>query len=401
MSFSRLHEAATRLQLTKGKVATGIVVAGLAAYGVKKCPTLLEHIGLKAGHPSKNVIAKDGTVVSARATGGSDDGTKKVISVNHAFYLQLRQLLRIIIPGLWTKEFALLVFHTGSLVCRTFLSIYVAQLDGHIVKAIVQRDVRQFILKLALWLGIAVPATFINSLIRFLECQLSLALRSHLVQHAYDLYFRDQTYYRVSNLDSRLTNVDQCLTEDITMFTSSLAHLYSHLTKPILDVAVISFTLHRAATSKGASSRLPTFLAIAVVFVTAKVLRAFSPRFGKLVADEAEKKGYLRYVHSRIIANAEEIAFYGGHKVEMGLLQRSYRALARQMNIIFWKRLWYIQLEQFLMKYIWSTNGLVMVAIPIITTSVKPGGKHRSHSLVLVSIRFYWFLNSTAFCHVI
>jgi len=203
MSFSKLYEAALRLRPSKAKVIAGSAVLVLAAYSARKyCPTALQYVGPKQDREivgpdstdEANGSAIDQNTVQHNTT--SESCTKKSISVNHVFYKQLRQLLHIIVPGLRTKEFALLMTHTVSLVSRTFLSVYVAQLDGHIVKAIVKRDVRQFVLMLALWLGIAVPATFVNSLIRFLENQLGLALRSRLVQHAYQMYFNSQTYYR-------------------------------------------------------------------------------------------------------------------------------------------------------------------------------------------------------------
>ena len=236
-------------------------------------------------------------------------------AVDAKFFKQLLKLIKIAIPRILSKEFALLVLHTASLVIRTFLSIYVAQLDGRIVKSIVERNIPKFSRHCTSWLLLAIPATFINSLIRFLESKLALAIRTRLVYHAYSLYFKNQTYYRVSNLDARLANPDHSLTEDLQAFSAAVTHIYSHVSKPLLDIVLMSAALAQLARKRGEHSNSPGFIGLGVIAATAWTLRVLSPPFGKLVAEEARRNGYLRYVHSRLITNAEEVAFYGGHEV--------------------------------------------------------------------------------------
>lgn len=238
-----------------------------------------------------------------------------VPTLNREFIRQIIKLLRISIPSVWTKEFGLLVVHTASLVSRTFLSIYVAQLDGKLVKSIVEGNVARFLTLIINWILVAIPATFVNSLIRYLECKLALGIRTRLTSHAYSLYFRNQAYYRVTNLDGRLSNPDHSLTEDLQAFSSAVTHIYSHISKPILDVILMTGALIRIAQKRGEKSNMPAVIGLSTIAATATILKLVSPPFGKLVAEEARRNGFLRYLHSRVITNSEEIAFYAGHSV--------------------------------------------------------------------------------------
>ena len=56
-------------------------------------------------------------------------------------------------------------------------------------------------------------------------------------------------------------------------------------------------------------------LSSVVVLMTFWTLKTLSPRFGKLVSEEARQRGLFRFAHTRIICHAEEIAFFDGHQV--------------------------------------------------------------------------------------
>jgi len=111
-------------------------------------------------------------------------------TINKKFFHQLRVLIRILIPRLQSDSFLLLTLHLTTLMVRTFLSISIAHLDGAIVKSLVQRNAHNFIRAIAIFITVAIPASFINSLIRFAEAKLSLAFRTNLTRHAYEAYFR-------------------------------------------------------------------------------------------------------------------------------------------------------------------------------------------------------------------
>ncbi|ETN42503.1 uncharacterized protein HMPREF1541_01660 [Cyphellophora europaea CBS 101466] len=283
----------------------------------------------------------------------------KRVEINREFFRNLARLLRIVIPSWRSKELRLLLSHSVFLVLRTLLSLYVAELDGRVVGALVKGKGREFVLGLVWWMGVAVPATFCNSMLQYHQTKLALGYRTRLTKHVHQKYLDNMTFYAISALDDRIKNADQLVTVDISKFSNSLAELYSNLAKPTLDMVIYNYSLSKSVGGEG------LFTMALLVQVSANVMRALTPPFGKYVADEARLEGEFRFQHTRLIDYSEEIALYGGHEAEKDGLDKGYFTLIKHVNRILRRRFYHGFMEDFVIKYFWGALGLILCSVPV------------------------------------
>ncbi|KAF9166382.1 hypothetical protein DFQ26_008066 [Actinomortierella ambigua] len=296
------------------------------------------------------------------AAGSSASSAKSNIKVgvNKEFFRQIEAIFQILIPKKRSKETLILILHTTFLVLRTYLSVVVARLDGAIVRDLIAGNGKGFLRGLGYWFAIALPATYTNSMIRYLQSKLSIAFRTRMTRYVHDLYLNSEnTYYKALNLDDRIQGVDQYITTDIAKFCDSLAGLYSNLGKPVLDTIIFNYQLVRQIGMSGMGGLMVSYV------ITAWLLRMVTPAFGKLAAIEAKLEGDFRSAHTRLITNAEEVAFYNGAELEHSILNKTYKRLIRHINSIYKIRIAYNMFEDFIIKYCWSAVGLSLCAIPV------------------------------------
>lgn len=101
----------------------------------------------------------------ATAPAEGEATSRKKVELNREFFKNLLRLLKIVIPSWRSKEFRLIISHSIFLVLRTMISLYVAELDGRLVGALVRGKGKEFLAGLAWWMTVAIPATFTNSMV--------------------------------------------------------------------------------------------------------------------------------------------------------------------------------------------------------------------------------------------
>lgn len=88
------------------------------------------------------------------------------------------------------------------------LSIWLADVNGQVVKSIVDKSFTKFLQKILSLIMFAVPASTVNSALDYYQKSLALKFRARLTRYFHSKYLRNMHYYKICNLDSRITNPD-------------------------------------------------------------------------------------------------------------------------------------------------------------------------------------------------
>lgn len=184
-----------------------------------------------------------------------------------------------------------------SQLSRTYCDLWMIRASTSIESAIISRNSAVFLVSLSKFVMGFVPIALVNNLLKYGLAEMVLRFRRRLTTYLLDQYMKGYTYYQISNMDNRIANPDQLLTQDVDRFANSIVELYSNLSKPLLDIVVYAYKLTHTIGMQGPGTMLG-YLALAGVVLT--WLRRPIARF---TVSEQQIEGEYRFVNSRLITH--------------------------------------------------------------------------------------------------
>uniref|UniRef100_A0A8C8HXZ3 ATP-binding cassette, sub-family D (ALD), member 3a n=1 Tax=Oncorhynchus tshawytscha TaxID=74940 RepID=A0A8C8HXZ3_ONCTS len=313
-------------------------------------------------------------ILKQRRRGGNTKGSSELVlsnedkaakkdraAVDYVFFLRISKILRIMVPRWFCKETGYLLFIAAMLVTRTYCDVWMIQNGTMIESGVISRD--RNLLFLLCFVTVHFQFALVNNLLKLGLNELKLKFRERLTKHLYDEYLKGYTYYKMGNLDNRIANADQLLTQDVEKFCNSVVDLYSNLSKPLLDIGLYIFKLTSSIGAQGPSSMM-AYLLISGLFLT----RLRKP-IGKMTVIEQRYEGEYRYVNSRLITNSEEIAFYNGNMREKQTIHSTFKKLVDHLHKFIFFRFSMGFVDSMVAKYMATVVGYLVVSRPFLNLS--------------------------------
>ncbi|CAH1102768.1 unnamed protein product [Psylliodes chrysocephalus] len=296
----------------------------------------------------------------------ADKGETKIkATVDKTFFTQLGQLFKIAVPGWTSQESGLFFLIAASLVSRSICDLWLINHGTKIESSIIAMDPNLFKKRLLYYFAAIPVISVVNNVLKYSIGALKIQLRTNMTRHLYEQYLKNYTYYRITNLDNRISNADQLLTTDIDKFCEGITDLYCNTAKPLLDIGIYVYKL---STTMGGGT---PGLMLGYLLVSGVILTNLRKPTARLTAGEQKLEGEFRHINSRLITHSEEVAFYNGNVREKATLMASYNKLLNHLRKFLRFRVLMGIVDNIVAKYFAGVIGFWAVSLPFMTQGHK------------------------------
>lgn len=251
----------------------------------------------------------------------------------------------------------------AALISRSICDIWLIQNGTSIESAIIGRNMSLFKVHVIKFLAAMPMISMINNVLKLGLDELKLRFRTRLTRHLYNEYLKDFTYYKMNNLDNRITNPDQLLTTDVERFCNSIVELYSNISKPMLDIVIYVQKLAFTIGGQGPG------IMMLYLFLSGSLLTHLRRPVSRMTVSEQQLEGEFRYVNSRLITNAEEVAFYRGNLREKRTMLTAFTRLVSHLRRFLEFRFTMGFVDNIIAKYFATVVGFFVISRPFFSTT--------------------------------
>lgn len=156
---------------------------------------------------------------------------------------------------------------------------------------------------------------------RFTSQRLEVTMSEQLTSSLLSRYISGDMFYKMASLDKRIKDPDQRVAEDIKSFCESATGMFAEVVSPIAQTVFFVGVVARML-GKWAPIGMVGYFA-----VVTGLLQMIMPNYKAIVAETTELEGKFKFVHTRVKACAESIAFFGGDLRELVVVDRRFKAL--------------------------------------------------------------------------
>ncbi|KAJ8765454.1 hypothetical protein K2173_014576 [Erythroxylum novogranatense] len=356
--------------------AASILVAGGTAayvqsrYSKKRLGSICFYNGLRDDKEESNKLAAEDN--------NNSNATKKKGGLK-----SVKVLAAVLLSEMGRMGAGNLLFMVALAVLRTALTNRLAKVQGFLFRAAFLRRVPLFFRLISENILLCFLLSTIHSTSKYVSGTLSICFRKILTKLVHSHYFENMAYYKISNVDGRVTNPEQQIASDVPRFSSELSELVQEDLTAVTDCLLYTWRLCSYTSPKY------FFWILGYVLGAGAMIKNFSPAFGNLMSKEQQLEGEYRQLHSRLRTNSESVAFYGGERREEFHIQEKFGDLVRHMRVVNHEHWWFGMIQDFLVKYLGATVAVILIIEPFFAGNLRPDTSTLGRATMLSNLRYH------------